>query len=368
MYNPVSVRKTRSVASDDRDGNVIRSQDYLRKDNGMHRIGIIGAGDYGAQHARALQQIDGAKIAAASRTNQSALTEFVDEFGGEGHVDYRDLLADPQIDAVVIATPHHHHTEIALAAAHMGKHILLEKPMAPTLAECDAIIAAAAQAGVKLMLGHVNRFTHPYRVAKSLIESGELGTVIMGTAAMQKFWFEPNRRDWHLDRTQGGGVWLTVGIHPLDRLTWLIDSPITAVSAQFGTYFHDNMAADDTGMVFVRYASGAVGNIISTGYSIGAPKHGTELTCSKGMLNIDYATGVQLGREDRWQVVPDSVPTGNWMLEGLVNEWRGFLNAIDTNTEPPVAGTVAREIMHAVFAAEASSDAGREIRLSEFSG
>lgn len=332
-----------------------------------HHIGIIGAGDYGAQHARALSAIPGAHVAAASRTNADALAEFVAEFGGQGFTDYRDLLAQPHIDTVVIATPHHHHTEIALAAAQAGKHILLEKPMAPTLAECDQILASARAAGVTLMLGHTNRFASTYRLAKALIESGEMGQVVQGTAAMQKFWFEPNRRGWHLDRASGGGVWLTVGIHPLDRLMWLIGSPVVAVSARFGTYFHPQMQADDTGMAFLRFADGAAGLVISTGYAIGAPKHATELTCTKGMLTIDYATGVQIGREDRWQTVPESVPQGNWMHEALIAEWQGLLDAIDSGVEPPVSGAQARATMEVVFAAERSSAEDREIRLADLS-
>ena len=330
----------------------------------MHTVGIIGAGAYGAQHAEALKALPDARLIAASRTNAAALAEFSDRFGVRGYTDYRDLLADPEITIVVIATPHHQHTAIAEAAAAAGKHILLEKPMAPSLAECDHIIAAVRAANVKLMLGHVNRFAHSYRVAKQMIESGEMGSVVMGTGAMQKFWFEPNRRDWHLDRARGGGVWLTVGVHPLDRLTWLIGSPIVSVSAQFGTHFHD-MNADDTGMVFVRYANGAAGTVISTGYSIGAPKHSTELTCTRGMLTIDYAHGVQIGRDDTWQVVPESKPQGSWMHDSLVSEWRAFLDALDAGSEPPVSGEVARHIMAAAFAAERSSAEGREIRLAE---
>jgi predicted dehydrogenase len=215
------------------------------------------------------------------------------------------------------------------------------------------------------MVGHVNRFVPAYKVARQLIDSGEMGRVILGSAAMQKFWFEPNRRDWHLDRARGGGVWLTVGIHPLDRLTWLIDSPISSVSAQFGTHFHQQNA-DDTGMVFLRYENGAVGTVISTGYSVGAPKHTTELTCSRGMLTIDYVSGVQIGRDERWQTVPESVPQGSWMHDALVSEWSAFLNAIDSGTDSPVSGQQAREIMRAAFAAEQSSSEGREICLSEF--
>ncbi|MEZ4671732.1 MAG: Gfo/Idh/MocA family oxidoreductase [Anaerolineae bacterium] len=337
-----------------------------KSDQSMLGIGIIGAGSYGESHAQALAEVTNAKLVAASRTNVSALDAFVQKFGGRGYADYRDLLADDSVAAVVIATPHHLHTEIAIAAAHAGKHILLEKPMAPSLAECDAIIAAACQAGVKLMVGHVNRFARPYLVAKELIESGEMGQVVQGTATMQKFWFEPNRREWHLDREHGGGVWMTVGIHPLDRLTWLIDSAVTTVSAQFGTYFH-SMAADDTGMVFLRYENGAAGNVISTGYSVGAPKHTTELTCTIGTLIVDYASGVQIGRNDQWRVIPESGPSGSWMQEALANEWRAFVKAIQSDSEPPVSGAVAREIMKVVFAAEASSAQGREIRIGEFS-
>lgn len=330
----------------------------------MHQVGIIGAGSYGVQHAEALGALHDARLTAASRTNPEALAEFTERYGIAGYTDYRDLLADPAVEVVVIATPHHHHTAIAEAAARAGKHILLEKPMAPTLAECDRILTAVQAAGVRLMLGHVNRFVQPYRVAKALIESGEMGEIIQGVSAMQKYWYEQNRRSWHLDRAQGGGVWLSVGVHPLDRLVWLIDSPITAVSAQFGTHFHD-MRADDTGMAFLRFQSGAVGLVISTGYSVGAPKHTTELTCSRGMLTIDYTAGVQLGRDDRWHTLPESVPTGSWMHEGLVAEWRAFFDAIDSDQEPPVSGAVARHIMAAAFAAERSSAEGREVRLDE---
>lgn len=330
----------------------------------MHTIGIIGAGSYGVQHAEALAALSDAQLVAASRTNETALAEFTRQYGGKGYTDYHDLLADPEVEIVVVATPHHHHTDIVEAAAQAGKHILLEKPMAPTLAECDRILNAVKAAHVQLMVGHVNRFARAYTTAKRLIESGEMGKVIMGSAAMQKFWFEPNRRGWHLDRATGGGVWLTVGIHPLDRLTWLIGSPIRSVSAQFGTYFHD-MNADDSGMAFLRYEDGAAGMIISTGYSTGAPKHTTELTCTRGMLTIEYSAGVQIGRDERWQTVPESMPDGDWMHEALVGEWRAFLDTLDARREPPVSGSAARHIMVAAFAAERSSAEKREVHLDE---
>ena len=326
------------------------------------RIGIIGAGHYGEAHARAIAQLDDAVVTAASRTNALALAGFTARFGGIGYTDYADLLNDPNVDVVVIATPHHLHTHIALAAVRAGKHILLEKPMAPTLAECHQIVNVAQEAGVSLMLGHVNHFAPAYQTAKTILESGEMGEVVLGTATMQKQWMEPNRRAWHLDRAVGGGVWMTVGIHPLDRMTWLINAPVTQVSAQLSTRFHDQQA-DDTGMVFLRYANGAAGTVVSVGYADGAPKHLTELVCSRGGMTVDYTAGVQIGRGDTWRTVPESLRQGDWMHESLVAEWKGFLHALDTKTTPPVPPDFALHIMQVMFAAEESSAVRREVRV-----
>ena len=196
----------------------------------MWRIGIIGAGHYGEAHAQAIAQLDDAVLVAASRTNAEALAAFTARYGGVGYTDYAQLLNDPAVDVVVIATPHHLHTHVAIEAARAGKHILLEKPMAPTLPECQQIADAAHEAGVSLMLGHVNHFAPAYVAAKAILDSGEMGEVVLGTATMQKQWMEPNRRSWHLDRAEGGGVWMTVGVHPLDRMTWLINAPVTSVA------------------------------------------------------------------------------------------------------------------------------------------
>lgn len=328
----------------------------------MWRIGIIGAGHYGEAHAQAIAQLDDAVLVAASRTNAEALAAFTARFGGVGYTDYAQLLNDPAVDVVVIATPHHLHTHVAIEAARAGKHILLEKPMAPTLPECQQIADAAHEAGVSLMLGHVNHFAPAYVAAKAILDSGEMGEVVLGTATMQKQWMEPNRRSWHLDRAEGGGVWMTVGVHPLDRMTWLINAPVTSVAAQLSTRFYDQ-AADDAGMVFLRYANGAAGTVVSVGYADGAPKHLTELVCTRGTLNVEYAAGVQIGRGDTWRTVPESVPKGDWMDAALVGEWQGFLHALDTGTPPPVPPDFALHIMQIMFAAEESSALRREIPI-----
>lgn len=324
-------------------------------------VGIIGAGSYGEEHAKAIRELADARLVAVSRTNAAALQTFVEQYGGAAYTDYHALLADPAVETVVIATPHHLHTAVVEDAARAGKHILLEKPMAPTLEECDRILAATAAAGVTLMLGHVNQFALSYRTAKELLDSGEMGEIILGVSTMSKFWFEPNRRDWHLDRATGGGMWMTAGIHCLDRLTWLIGSRVEQVSAELGTRYHQQQA-DDSGLIFLRYANGAAGTIVSVGYALGAPKHLTELTCTKGMMNIDYVSGVSIGRNEIWRQVPNS-GRQDWMHEALVREWEAFIRAARGEEAPAVSGEYARHIMAAVFAAEESSRIKREVAV-----
>jgi phthalate 4,5-cis-dihydrodiol dehydrogenase len=325
----------------------------------MIKVGIIGAGAFGAQHAQAIADVNGISVVAASRRNKTALAEFTSCFGGRGYADYRDLLDDKEVNAVVIATPHQTHTSVVEAAAQAGKHILLEKPMALTLDECDRIVRWAKKAGIKLMLGHTGHFIPALQSAKKLLESGEMGEVVYGVATKSKQWMNPDRREWHLDRTQGGGMWLTIGVHALDQLTWLIGAPVEKVSAQMQTRFHDQQA-DDTGVALLRYANGATGTAVAIGFRTGVFTFVTELTCTKGMLKIDNRRGVFIGRDEQWQLVPGSTHE-NWMAAALVNEWQAFVDALEQDTETAVTGEFGRHIMAIAFAAEESSRLGQEM-------
>ena len=325
----------------------------------MLGIGIIGAGVFGENHAKAIAETSGATLVAASRRNSEELRKFTFRHKIHGYSNYHELLQNQDVDAVIIATPHQDHARIAIAAAASGKHILLEKPMATSLADCNRIIDSAKAARVTLMIGHTMQFMRPSRVAKEIIDSGELGSVIYGTGTVAKKWMSSNRREWHRDDPGGGGMLMTLGIHYVDLLTWLFNSRVLSVRANILSSFHQQQA-DDAGMLYLQYESGATGIVISTGYKSGAETYLAELTLGKGMIRVDMFGGVHIGKNEQWTHLPHSL-AGDTEQKALQKEWSAFIACVESGSESPVRGEYAKHIMEIVFAARKSSLEKKEI-------
>ena len=328
----------------------------------MIGIGIIGAGHFGAVHARAMAEVEGTRLVASCREDRTAAAAFANEHGGSAYGDWRALLADPAVDAVLIATPHHLHEEIAIGAAEAGKHVLLEKPMAPTTRACDAINAAVARAGVQLMIGHVMHFALPCLKARQIIDSGVIGKPVLGSSWMIKLWMESNRRPWHLNTASGGGMLMTAGIHALDRLVWLMGQDVVSVNALAGTFFHDQQA-DDSALIGLRFANGNIGQVQSVGYRNGAMGFAMDLVCENGTLRIDFDHGVSVGRDAVWTAVPDSIEP-DWMHHAVVREWQAMRAAIEGVSPVPVTGAYARQIVSIVEAVHLANAEKREIEIA----
>jgi len=325
----------------------------------MLGIGIIGAGAFGENHAKAILETPGIELIAASRRSSEELQKFSGKFNIAGYTDYKELLKNPDINAVVIAVPHQEHTHVAVDVARAGKHILLEKPMATTIEGCNQILDAANKAGICLMMGHTMQFMRSSSIVKEIIDSGELGEIIYGTGIVAKEWMTPNRKDWHRDDPIGGGMLITMGIHYIDLLTWWINSRVSSVRASISNRIHEDRA-DDSGMILLQYENGANGTVINTGYEQGAETFRATLTCVKGMLQTEMFGGVHIGKNNEWKYIPDSA-SPDTEHEALLNEWKTFASAIEANISPQVTGEYGKHIMEIVFAARESSLQNKEI-------
>ncbi|MBL8699727.1 MAG: Gfo/Idh/MocA family oxidoreductase [Alphaproteobacteria bacterium] len=329
--------------------------------DGALGIGIIGAGWWGGQHARAIARAEGVRLVAACR-GDGGVEDFVAAHGGTAHRSVEGVLADRAVDAVVVATPHHLHEAHAIAAARAGKHILLEKPMAPGTAACSRIIAAARATGVVLVLGHSLRFAAPLAAAKAWLDGGEFGAVRFARGAMIKLWMEANRRPWHLEPASGGGLLLTAGIHTLDAVLWLVGAPVRDVHAVVATGFHP-MRVDDLAQLTLRFEGGAIGSVTSVGYRDGAPSGGIDLVCERGTIAIDPGRGVRLGQAAKWRDLPMALPA-DVPGQALVEEWRAFARAVRGEAAPAVDGEAGRRVVACIEAAFESARRGVTVEVA----
>jgi len=314
----------------------------------MLGVGILGAGFFGAYHARAVAALEGARVVAACAEELPLAEAFTREHGGTPYGDWRGMLEDRSVDAVAISAPHHLHCQLAVAALQAGKHVLLEKPMALSVAECSRIIATAEAGRAKLMIGQIMHFVWPHLVAREILNRGDLGKPVTGSSSLKKTWMESNRRGWHLDPATGGGMLMTAGIHALDQLVWLMDGRVNSVSASVSTSFHDQKA-DDCAMMLLRFADGRFGQVASIGFRDGGGTFDMDRVCEKGTLRIDADRGVAVGRGGQWSDVPNSRDP-QWMQNAVIREWQAMVSAIDDDTEVPVSGDYGRHIVACIDA------------------
>jgi UDP-N-acetyl-2-amino-2-deoxyglucuronate dehydrogenase len=347
------------------------------------RFGIVGAGYMGRTYAAcvtrhvpngSLSAVWGGKRAPALAT----------EFGSEATPTYEALLERPDVDAVIITSPHRAHRPQAEAAAAAGKHVYIEKPMALDIAECDAIIAACKAAGVQLTVNFVTRFRDAPMAMKRLVDEGAIGDVRMiemhGT--WTSFLLEDivdeatgrviiPRKDWAFDPAEGS-QFLDWGVHETDALRWLTGSEAALAFADYRTY-GTSPPVDLSAMVHYTMANGVMASLLMT-YETPepgiVPNDTTRVIGSKGIIDADHYGAVRLGRGSGWEVVETQVPfnfLGDYLdpnrLKGFAAQVEDFAGAIEEGRDPVVTGEDGRKAVEMVQAADRSAATGQTVRL-----
>lgn len=255
----------------------------------MIKLGLLGLGVAGQRHLgglRALQRDDVQLTAVATRRSaQLALPE-----GVRLYTDYRELMREADVDGVIIALPHALHKEAAIYAAHHAKHVLLEKPLATSMADAERIAAAFAEGNTRLMLAYVHRFREEIIVAKGLLEKGRLGT----PASVLDRFCVPGGADlpewvWKRDQS-GGGVMMYSGLHSVDRLRWLLGSEVVEVYARVQTYGAQpaNISIENGLAAMLTFENGVIATLVENlpPYELQYRYWDTEIFGTSGMLHI----------------------------------------------------------------------------------
>jgi len=201
-----------------------------------------------------------------------------------------DILDLSEVQAVYIASPNKFHKEQVIAAAQAGKHVLVEKPIALTVADAEAMIAACKANGVKLMVGYMMRFHAHHNRLKEMIEAGDLGQVVFGRTQLT-CWYPPISGAWRQDPAAGGGgAWIDMGSHCVDLLEmWL--GPISRVTALSRTLTHA-YKVDDSTTVLCEFASGAQG-VVEVNFNVPdeAGQNALEIRGTRGVVTADHTIG-----------------------------------------------------------------------------
>lgn len=289
------------------------------------RIALIGAGTMGRIHAEALGRIDGARVVAFGAPALPPATAALAERLGAAHLPTAEaVLARPDVDVVIVATPTDTHHEIVVAAARAGKQIICEKPLARTAEQAEAMIDAAARAGVKLAVAHVVRYFPDYAAAREMVVRGDLGAPGVARAT-RGAGFPQVAGAWYADTARSGGVVLDMMIHDFDWLRWTF-GPVERLHARGLTY--DGRAGKDAAMAVIRFRSGALGYVEGSWCYPGGFRTTLEVSGSAGLIR----TGSREAAPLAFELFPAdggsdgvAVPTGGLAEDPFLAQMRDFV-------------------------------------------
>jgi predicted dehydrogenase len=340
-------------------------------------FGIIGAGLIADFHARAISQIDNAKLAGFFDIVGQQSQKLADKFSARAYESLDQMLADKQIDIVSIATASGAHLEPALAAAKAGKHVLCEKPLEVTLDRIDAMIKAHEKSGTVLGGIFQYRFDDAIAPLKQAIDSGRFGKITY--AGVYVPWWRTDeyyRDSWHGTwKLDGGGALMNQSIHMIDLLCYLA-GPIKSVQAFAATLGHPQIETEDTATAVARFAGGALGVIYGTTASWPGQLKRLEITGTKGTVVYledsftawqfaderpeDQQIREQFGKVKRLGSAADPAAIGH---ENHRRNFEAFIESLDSGQDFCINGSEARKAVEVILAIYKSAGEHKAVNL-----
>jgi UDP-N-acetyl-2-amino-2-deoxyglucuronate dehydrogenase len=256
----------------------------------MTTAAVVGCGDVSVVHLEAIGNLSGIDLVAVCDLDPARSAAASDRYGVPAFADHRQLLDAVRPDVVHVCTPHYQHVEVAIDCLDAGVAVLVEKPVAHTVAEAGRLIAAAAaHPGVKAGICLQNRYNATSQAARTLLDSGELGTVLGGSATVlwhrDRAYYE--RRPWRgRVADSGGGVLINQAIHTVDLMEWLLGDVVQVRGHAGRTTAGDGVDVEDTAYALLEHSGGARSAVFATVANVTDAPVTIEIVTERAVLHI----------------------------------------------------------------------------------
>lgn len=329
----------------------------------MIRAAVIGVGSMGKNHARVYNELEDVALVAVSDPDSEAGEKVASRYKSDYYGDHHDMLANEKLDLVSVAVPTKLHHAVAVDVVKQGLHLLLEKPIADTVARAEDILKRSADKGIKLMVGHVERFNPAVVELKRRLDAGELGKI---------FQIHGRRLGPFPHRVRDVGVVIDLATHDLDVMCYLTESEVVRVYAETEQKIHTHHEDSLSGLL--RFANGVVG-VLDVNWLTPTKVRELYVTGERGMFVVDYLTQDLYLYENEyidsaWDRLGmlKGVGEGNMIKvrirkkEPLYIELQSFVDAIVHDGQPQVSGA---DGIRSLALAQAMVKSGREHRIVE---
>jgi UDP-N-acetylglucosamine 3-dehydrogenase len=296
---------------------------------------------------------------------------YADQYEANAYESYEELLAKEKVDAVSVCLPNYLHAPVSIAAAKAGAHVLCEKPMATSKEEAEAMIQAAKENNVFLMIGQNQRLMPPHVKAKEILERGYLGRVISFRTAFghpgPENWSIDGKGSWFFDKKRAFiGAMGDLGVHKTDLIRYLLDDEVVEVGAFVGTLAKSGTDVDDNAVCIIRTKKGTIGTLAAS-WSYKKEDNSTVFYCENGVLRMaeDPADQVVVqladGTVEKYQV--GAVATNEKQVSsGVIDQ---FIDSIISQTKPSISGEEGLKSLEVVLAMIESSETNTIVKLNQ---
>ncbi|XOK60117.1 Gfo/Idh/MocA family protein [Paenibacillus elgii] len=335
------------------------------------RVAVIGCGAISKhRHIPEYAANPHVELVAFCDPVQERAEHYAGQYGAKAYTDYETLLREVKPDAVSVCTPNALHAPVSIAAAKAGAHVLVEKPMAATEQEALAMIEAAKENGVYLMVGHNQRLMPHHMKAKQILSAGALGKVLTFRTSFghpgPESWSVDGRDSWFFRKDEAiMGAMGDLGVHKSDLIRWLLDDEVADVAGFIGTLDKVGTDVDDNAACVLRMKSGIIGTLVASWTYYQGGDNGTVLWCENGIMKIDTHPDDQIivelrnGSIERHKV--GAIATNEKQtVSGVID---AFVESIVTKTPPSISGEEGMRSLKVILAAFESQATGQVVRL-----